>query len=140
MERVRVWRWVVGVSVLALALVCVLALSRPLRGQGTKEKTAVFDRPGDAPYTPTKLEWAALELQANFGRNWTNEDRVAISYAPDADGKTVRCTLQYAPDVSAQGLRTSRDVAQLLFDRYEAGRGWPWLRIRFDERALPAPR
>ena len=25
-------------------------------------------RPGDAPYTPTKLEWAALEMQVRYGR------------------------------------------------------------------------
>ncbi len=139
MERTRVWRWTLGVSVLVLALVSVLALLRPLRAQGAKGTTAVSDRPGDGPYTPTKLEWAALELQANFGRNWTNEDHTAIGYMPDADGKTVRCILQYTPDVSAQDLKTSRDVARLLFDRYQAGRGWPWLRLRFEERTLPPP-
>ena len=36
--------------------------------------TAAANRPGDTPYTPMKLEWAALELQANYGNtNWTSE-------------------------------------------------------------------
>ncbi len=34
--------------------------------QATVENKTI-DRLGDALYTPTKLEWAAIELQANYG-------------------------------------------------------------------------
>jgi hypothetical protein len=117
----------------------VLALLLPLSARAINGKAATSDRPGDVLYTPTKLEWAALELQADFGRNWTNEDHVAISYMQGGDGKTIQCSLQYTPDVSAQALKTSRDVAQVLFDRYKASRSWSWLRLQFEEHSLPAP-
>jgi hypothetical protein len=124
-----------AVVVALLGILLFLSLSaREMRGSA-----AAPTRPGDALYAPTKLEWAALELQANFGREWTRDDHVAVSYMQEADGKTVRCVLQYTPDVSARALRTSRDVVQVIFDKYQARRGWPWLRLAFEEQPLPAP-
>lgn len=139
MESGGTYRSAMAFPALVVSLFEVLLLLLPLSALGVNGKVATSDRPGDALYSPTKLEWAALELQANFGSNWTNEDHVAISYMPGADGKTVRCILQYTPDVSAQALKTSRDVAQVLFNKYEASRGWSWLRVRFEEQPLPAP-
>ncbi len=132
-------RSTLAASALIVTLAYVLALSYPLRGQGTRERIATAGRPGDAPYTPTKLEWTALELQAGFGRTWTTEDHVAISYMPAGDGRTIRCILQYTPDVSAQDLKMSRDVAKVLFDKYTASRGWTWIRLGFEEQILPRP-
>lgn len=139
MESAGTCRSAMVFSALVVSLFGVLALFTPLSARGINERAATSDRTGDAPYAPTKLEWAALELQANFGTNWTSEDHVAISYVQGFDGKTVRCILQYTPDVSAQALKTSRDVTQVLFDKYQASRGWSWLRLQFEEQPLPAP-
>src|SRR5260370_42444348 len=92
MEPERVRRFAVAGSVLILSVVYVLTLSCPLRAQGTKRKTTTVDRPGDAPYAPTKLEWAALELQAGFGSaTWSNETPVITAYVATGDGATIRC-------------------------------------------------
>ncbi len=140
MEPERVRRFAVAGSVLILSVVYVLTLSCPLRAQGTKRKTTTVDRPGDAPYAPTKLEWAALELQAGFGSaTWSNETPVMTAYVATGDGATIRCILQYTPNVSAQVVKTNRDVAQVIFDKYAARRGWSWLRLQFDEKMLPSP-
>jgi len=122
-----------------LALLAMLALLPAVRAQGTKGKTVTIDRPGDVPYTPSKLEWATLELQTYFGRTWTPQDRVDISYMSAGDGTTIRCLLQYTPDVAAQYVKMDRDIAQVNFDKYAARRGWPWLRLKFEERTMPAP-
>jgi len=98
-----------------------------------------IDRPGDAPFTPSKLEWAALELQTYFGRTWTPQDHVDISYMSAGDGTTIRCILQYTPDVAAQDIKMDRDIAQVTFDKYATRRGWSWLRLKFEEHTMPAP-
>ena len=95
------------------------------------------DRPGDAAYKPTKLEWAALELQATYGNpNWTSDTPVVINFVPGADGKTIICLLQYTPNVTAAALRMDRDTEQQVFDKYVNTRGWTWLRIEMREQLV----
>jgi hypothetical protein len=89
-----------------------------------ENKTPAIDRPGDATYTPTKLEWAALELQADSGQtSWTSESPVMITFFPLGDGKTVLCLLQYTPEVPAATVKIDRDSMQQVFDIY-AGSRW----------------
>jgi hypothetical protein len=134
MRQPRAWR----ATAFLLALLAMLVLLPAVRAQGTKGKTVTIDRPGDAPYTPSKLEWAALELQSYFGRTWAPQDHVDISYMSAGDGTTIRCLLQYTPDVAAQDMKMDRDIAQVNFDKYASRRGWPWLRLKFEEQTLPA--
>jgi hypothetical protein len=105
-----------------------------------ENKTLAVDRPGDALYAPTKLEWAALELQANYGQtNWTSETPVMINFLPLDDGKTVLCLLQFTPDVPAVTVKIDRDSEQTVFERYAQNHGWPWLHLQFQEKILPRP-
>ena len=101
----------------------------------TKKDT---DRPGDAIYTPTKLEWAAVELQSGWGKTAISS-HVTMNFQAGPDGKTVLCIIQYPPDVPAAEVKQVRDSSQYVFDRYVANRKWPWLRIQFEEDVLPAP-
>jgi hypothetical protein len=126
----------------ALALIAMLALflsvlSVDSLGAQETSKKAANDRPGDETYTPTKIEWAVLDLQATYGNtNWTSETPVTISYVDSGDGKTVLCVLQYTPDVPATVVKINRDSAQRTFDKYSKSRQWPWLRLQFDERVI----
>ena len=124
-------------TVWALALLVGLlggssVLLRSVRAQAT-------DRPGDAKYAPTKLEWAALELQIYYGQNWTNENRMTIGFLPGDDGKTVICLLRFTPDVSAETVKKQRDIEQQRLESQAHNRGWPWLRVQFQENVLPRP-
>lgn len=136
-------RSTVSVSVLILAFVSLVVGSArlcPLRAQETRGNKAAADRPGDAVYTPTKLEWAALELQAGYGSTvWTSETPVMINFLAMDDGATVLCLLQYTPDVPAQVVKVNRDVEQIVFDKYARRRGWSWLHLEFQEKTLPRP-
>jgi len=139
MELAYLRRATTPTSALILVLVYGVLLACPLGAQEAKGRTTPADRPGDAPYTPTKLEWAAVELQASYGTTWTREDPVAKAYVAASDGTTIRCILQYTPNVSAEDVKTTRDVTQIIFDKYATNRGWPWLRLRFEEKVLPQP-
>src|SRR5882762_7689775 len=138
MQRPNVAAWVL---ILLIGLGGSSVLFRPIRVQATIEnKTLAIDRPGDALYTPTKLEWAALELQANYGQtNWTSETPVMINFLPLDDGKTVLCLLQFTPDVPAVTVKIDRDSEQTVFERYAQNHAWPWLHVQFQEKIPPRP-
>jgi hypothetical protein len=129
--NVAVWALVLLVGLLGGSSV----LLRSVRAQAT-----AIDRPGDAIYTPTKLEWAALELQASYGQtNWTSETPVMINFSPLDDGSTVLCLLQFTPEVPAATVKINRDSEQRVFETYARSRGWSWLRLQFRESILPRP-
>jgi hypothetical protein len=58
-------------------------------------------RPGDAPYSPTKLEWASLEMQVEYGQDFSPNKDFSMSFRPENDGRTVHCLLIYDRTVSA---------------------------------------
>ena len=127
-----------SLAVSALFVVGVLCggsmLLRPVRAQSPS-----IDRPGDAKYTPTKLQWAALQLQIYQGQNSSSDSPVDVSYSGLNDGQTIVCLLQFAPDTSIEWLKTTRAVKQTLFDRYVKTTGWSWLRLQFQGKVLPRP-
>jgi hypothetical protein len=94
-------------------------------------------RPGDAPYTPTKLEWAALELQVKHGRDFSADHHFAMSFSPEYDGRSVHCLLIYDRTVSAAQSKAARDLAQMYVGDFAKDKGWDWLRLNFKEESIP---
>jgi hypothetical protein len=94
-------------------------------------------RPGNEVYSPTKLEWAALELQAMHGTSVM--DPQGIYFIAKGDGETVVCILTYDSDFKAFQLKSLRDSIQKGFEKYRQSRQWPWLRLEFQEKPLSMP-
>ncbi|MFC1610059.1 hypothetical protein ACFL6C_03820 [Myxococcota bacterium] len=88
-------------------------------------------------YTPTRLEWAALELQASHGDTWNpNDTPVMVSYRPGDDGLSIVCVIQYSKGTSANLLGMIRDTSEQVFKLYREAKKWPWLRLEFQQKAL----
>ena len=94
-------------------------------------------RPGDAPYTPTKLEWAALELEVKYGEDFSPNKHVSMSFRSEDDGRTVQCFLIYDGTVSAAQSKAMRELTRMKVDEYAKNKGWDWLRVTFKEEAIP---
>jgi hypothetical protein len=93
--------------------------------------------PGIQPHTPTRLQWAALELQALYGNNtMTHESPLRITFVSTADGYTVKCLMQYTPDYPAAALKIERDSVEAAFKKYVETLGWPWLRLAISEHPM----
>ena len=93
--------------------------------------------PGLERYTPTRLEWAALELQATHGDTWSpREETVMVTYRPGDDGLTIVCVIQYTAGASASLLGMVRDTTTQVFTIYKRAKEWPWLRLEFREKEL----
>ena len=122
------------VLIYAVAMLLSAGVLCPLFAQRANKTTP---RPGDEPYTPTKLEWATVELQANDGNtNYTSDSPVMISFVAQPDGQTVLCILQYTPEVPAHVVKINRDASRYAFNKYRTSRGWDWLRLKFDEHVI----
>jgi hypothetical protein len=94
-------------------------------------------RPGDVPYTPTKLEWAALELQVEYGQDFSPNKNFAMSFRPENDGRTVHCLLIYDRTVSATQSKAVRELTEMHVADYAKSKGWDWLGVTFKEEAIP---
>ena len=99
---------------------------------------AVADRPGTEAYQPTKLEWAALELQASYGATvMTRESPLRVTFMP-WNGEYVLCLLQYTSDYPAAALKIEKDALRKAFSLYRESRDWTWLQLRFQEEHIDA--
>ena len=111
-------------------VVAILLLSPPSGEAQTRP-------PGFEIYQPTKIEWAAVELQALHGKpSMTAESPIMITFHAQNDGVTVLCFIQHTADVQAAVLKIERESLVQAFDIYRRSRGWSWLRLQIDERPL----
>ena len=96
------------------------------------------DRPATEAYQPTKLEWAALELQVSYGATvMTRESPFRVTFIP-WNGEYVLCLLQYTTDYPAAALKIQKDSLREAFSLYRESRGWTWLRLHFQEKSIDA--
>jgi hypothetical protein len=125
--------WVL-LSIVFLITGSAFGQSQPKTGSQRKVEAR---RPGDEPFSPMKLDWAAVELQANYGSTgWLEPSPSMISFMPDSDGRTVICLIQYVGTESAESIPVIRETMKYAFEKYRKGRGWSWLQIRFEEHLL----
>ena len=93
--------------------------------------------PGDERYSPTRLEWAALELQALYGETTPYPGRpIIVTFLPRNDGVSVLCLIQYSASVPEEALRILKQGITRSVDLYRTGRGWAWLRLQIQEQPL----
>jgi len=90
-------------------------------------------QPGDAPYTPTKLEWAAVVLQVRYGQDFGSGKHFYVRFLPENDGRTVNCLLRYDRSVSANDKKRLHDMTQANVDGLAQEKGWDWLRVHIHE-------
>jgi len=95
--------------------------------------TLAFGDHGTELYTPDRLEWAALHLQAVAGQNAITSPLLA-TFAPDSEQSTIRCVLYYAADYDPAAVSANKEWIQRAFDAYKASPGgWGWLKLKFVE-------
>lgn len=83
------------------------------------------------PYTPTRLEWLALEKQASEGHNEFSDNGATVNFylSPDSlrTGE-ILCDLEYLPTTQAQVVQMIEDG---ILKRFEADRQvYPWARVK----------
>ncbi len=99
-----------------------------------KVNTTVGKTQGDMPYTPTKLEWLALQLNILAGYQTENID---IDYIEVKNKDTIVIHIGYSPNTSAEILtlaeKASKDAVRRLAKLY----GWDnWVKIDLQKNVV----
>ncbi len=90
--------------------------------------------PGLEPYTPTRIEWLIVELQANYRVELSSETGYSLDYV-SPDNVTVLILVQHTPDADRRIINMAVDTARRLVEMDLKSRGWQnWVRLREDIR------
>lgn len=88
------------------------------------------NRPGSQPYTPTKIEWLALEMNSDLRQDASADSPFLLSVV-QVDHETLMIYVRYLPTVDREimngAIDTARKVIMMGAKRY----GWDkWVKIR----------
>lgn len=92
------------------------------------------DHPGSQPFTPTCLEWLAVELNALSRREFI--DGYNLSFLADRTSDSITIFIRHSDQVDRQGMNRVVAVTRELIEEHAKARGWEWLKIREDIRPL----
>jgi len=110
--------------------ICVLVLAACVAYAQMKRRS-----PGTEPYTPTKLEWLAVILNATRDNNLAG-DNFLIWYSTSGDD-TIEIFVQYAPDVRREWMNQMVEKYRGEVETVARNYGWNWVKVREKYRKLP---
>jgi hypothetical protein len=93
--------------------------------------------PGLKPYTPTRLEWFAAELNAisTSQRGDLGDVHYQILFAP-SKSDTIILLVQYTDDVDRINMSNYVELNRKLAEKIRGNRGWTWLQIKEEYKYL----
>ena len=91
---------------------------------------------GIEPYTPTRLEWLALELGSDGGAQPSTSSDFSLDFIPDHVQDSILIVAQYMPTVDHDVMRISIDSARRIIAIKAKSYNWDsWLGV--NERIIP---
>lgn len=92
---------------------------------------------GWKPYTPTRLEWFAVEMNAENRVQLSEASGYSLDFLPIEKEDSILIYVQYLPTVNRQVMNMSIDTARKLISIKAKSYGWTsWLRIKEDIKIL----
>ena len=86
---------------------------------------------GWKPYTPSRLDWLAVDLNASGRIQLTNNNGYLLSYVPIANEDTILIYVKYMRDVNREAMNISIDSARKVIKMKAKSYGWDnWLKVR----------
>lgn len=98
---------------------------------------------GATPYTPTRLEWLAVDLQSLMGLDiTTNPEGYGITFASSsAEENTILIYVTYLPTVRRELMNGDLEEARKFIASYATAKGWSsWLKVKENIKMLEPPK
>jgi hypothetical protein len=87
--------------------------------------------PGLEPYYPTKVEWTALYLQANYGiEDWRSGARCLARTWSAKNHDTINCFIVINASAPLGEVDAERKYATEVFEEWKKKQGWDWLKLQ----------
>ena len=90
---------------------------------------------GSKPYTPTRLEWLAVYLNASMHQDATAENDYTMAFAPVPKEDAILIYVTYSPTVNRQRMNMTIETAKQVIAIERKASGWTWLKVK--ERVEP---
>jgi hypothetical protein len=104
--------------------------------------TAVFaqvranELQGTKPYTPSRLEWLAVDLNASTRMDELETKGYFLKFVPLANKDTIMIYVGYMPNVDRVSMNIGIDAARKVIKINAEAKGWQdWLRV--EENLIP---
>jgi len=89
--------------------------------------------PGLESYTPTKMEWLIMDLQANGRTYLISDSEYSLDYLNSTDAETVTIFVRYRPNINREGMNIAIDTAKYVIQSTAKRHKWDdWVKIRED--------
>ena len=112
-------------SLVACLFIAPLALPNPA------STLAAQPLPGSEHYTPTKLEWLAVELNSTLSKRYTQADPYLLNIVPMRNEDTLLIFVRYHPQLDREVLNIVLDSTREVIRINAESRGWDtWLQVR----------
>ncbi|RKU12641.1 hypothetical protein C6501_10865 [Candidatus Poribacteria bacterium] len=93
--------------------------------------------PGLEKHTPTRLDWLAVILNAQFGYDNVASDRFTLSYLPGVDGKSLSVIVKHFADADKKRMEERIDLAKKAVSAVSEMYDWDsWLEVKVDVEEL----
>jgi len=117
----RPLKWCTTMMLLLLFLV--------VRSASAQSRLAKLE--GIKPYTPNRLEWLALELNAAMRVDLSPETSYALDFIPLGSEDTILLYVIYLPSVDRRIMNGSIETARKVISISSRSHGWSsWLKVK----------
>jgi hypothetical protein len=83
------------------------------------------------PYTPSRLEWLAVDLNAQLRTDLTETTGYQLQLIPIAGRDTILIFVRYLPSVDREAMNMGIDAARKVIAIESKSYGWStWLRVK----------
>lgn len=120
MRKSRTFAWVTAVLfLLAITAVVAFAQGRTSQLEGSKL------------YTPTRLEWLAVDLNARMRRDVSAENEFTMAFVAVESENAILIYVDYLPSVNRQVMNLAVDTARRVISMESKSKGWSsWLKVK----------
>jgi hypothetical protein len=86
---------------------------------------------GMKQYIPTRLEWLAMELNANYRTDLNDPSGYTLSFIPLEAENTILIYVGHTKQTHREAMNIAIDSARNLIEKNARSRGWnAWLKVR----------
>ena len=95
-----------------------------------KPSTSDVTAEGNEPYTPTKLQWFVLNINATYSSDWGMFRWKLLSKPPN----TVVVFLSYRKSAKYSEVKAEMDHIKFVIDKKKELYDWDWIQVEFETR------
>src|SRR6516164_4915680 len=93
-------------------------------------------QPGMTPYTPTRLEWLALDLEASYHQDFGRDSDYSLHYLPKPPN-TILVFVHYKSETSAEAVDKAIDTAKQLVNQDASAHRWSsWVKVEVQRKLI----